>query len=125
HTQLGQEENFPADVFSVATQPAGTILIGGNFRTVNGVSRYRIAQLNADGSVLGSVILDPPVPLADGHVRLSTQNAAGLELVVEASPNLVNWVPIYTNTTPDSRLEFIDTHAAEFRQRFYRAFTKP
>jgi len=125
HTQLGQEENFLADVFSVATQPAGPILVGGNFHTVNGVSRYRLAQLNPDGSVLGSVILDPPVPLAGGHVRLSTQNAAGMELVVEASPNLVNWVPIYTNTTPDSRLEFIDTHTAEFRQRFYRAFTRP
>ena len=38
-------------VQSIAVQPDGRVLIGGEFTTVNGVSRNRIARLNADGSV--------------------------------------------------------------------------
>ena len=38
-------------VFSVAVQPDGKILIGGDFATVNGASRPGLARLNLDGSV--------------------------------------------------------------------------
>jgi uncharacterized delta-60 repeat protein len=38
-------------VYSVALQPDGKILIGGNFTTYNGTARNRIARLNADGSL--------------------------------------------------------------------------
>jgi len=36
---------------AVAIQPDGKILIGGNFSNYNGVSKLRIARLNADGSL--------------------------------------------------------------------------
>jgi uncharacterized delta-60 repeat protein len=38
-------------VFAIAVQPDGRILIGGDFTTVNGSSRPRVARLNQDGSV--------------------------------------------------------------------------
>src|SRR5688500_14543506 len=38
-------------VHAFALQPDGKILIGGTFRTVNGVHRMGIARLNADGSL--------------------------------------------------------------------------
>ncbi len=38
-------------VFTTFRQPNGQILIGGTFTTVNGVTRNRIARLNADGSL--------------------------------------------------------------------------
>jgi uncharacterized delta-60 repeat protein len=38
-------------VEAVAVQPDGKILIGGDFRTVNGVARAYLARLNADGSL--------------------------------------------------------------------------
>ena len=38
-------------VSSVAVQPDGKILIAGDFTTVSGVTRNRIARLNADGSL--------------------------------------------------------------------------
>ncbi|MEM6321521.1 MAG: delta-60 repeat domain-containing protein, partial [Bacteroidota bacterium] len=40
-----------ATVQSVAVQSDGKVLIGGDFTTVNGTSRARIARLNADGSL--------------------------------------------------------------------------
>lgn len=39
------------DVHAIAVQPDGRVLIGGAFRSVNGVPRTRIARLNADGSL--------------------------------------------------------------------------
>ena len=113
------------DVFAVAVQPSGAIVIGGSFRTVNGLPRYRIAQLNSDGTVVGSVIFNPPEAMLDGHVRLSTQNASGMEQIVEASSNLKDWVPVYTNKAPTNPLQFIDADAALFPQRFYRVVTRP
>ncbi len=38
-------------VYAVVVQPDGKVLIGGDFTTVDGVSRSRIARLNADGSL--------------------------------------------------------------------------
>jgi len=38
-------------VRAVAVQPDGRVIIGGQFTTVNGVMRNRIARLNADGSL--------------------------------------------------------------------------
>jgi uncharacterized delta-60 repeat protein len=39
------------NVWSVAVQPDGKILIGGAFTAVNGIARNRIARLNPDGSL--------------------------------------------------------------------------
>jgi uncharacterized delta-60 repeat protein len=38
-------------VYSLTVQPDGRIVIGGEFTTVNGVSRNFVARLNADGSL--------------------------------------------------------------------------
>ena len=38
-------------VFALAIQPDGKIVIGGDFTTVNGTGRMRVARLNGDGSL--------------------------------------------------------------------------
>ncbi len=45
----GTGSNQP--VYSIAVQPDGKILIGGNFTSINGTARGRIARLNADGTL--------------------------------------------------------------------------
>ncbi|MBL9209712.1 MAG: immunoglobulin domain-containing protein [Opitutaceae bacterium] len=40
-----------ADVFALAAQPDGKLLVGGSFTTLAGVARPRLARLNANGSV--------------------------------------------------------------------------
>jgi hypothetical protein len=42
--------------------------------------------------------------------------------VVQASTNLINWVPLQTNTAP---FTFVDANAGNFRQRFYRSIYTP
>ena len=54
------------DVFAVALQPNGKIVIGGEFTSVNGVVRNNVARLNRDGSLDES--FDPGVgPNASVH----------------------------------------------------------
>jgi uncharacterized delta-60 repeat protein len=52
---LDMSFNASIDAFgavnTVAVQPNGKIIIGGNFTAFNGVSRNRIARLNADGTL--------------------------------------------------------------------------
>jgi uncharacterized delta-60 repeat protein len=43
--------NVNPDVYAVAVQSDGKIVIGGNFTTVGGVTRNRVARLNSDGSL--------------------------------------------------------------------------
>ena len=47
-----------SDVFSLAVQPDGKVLIGGGFLSINGTPRRFIARLNADGS-LDTSFADP------------------------------------------------------------------
>jgi uncharacterized delta-60 repeat protein len=39
------------DIRSVATQSDGKVIIGGNFTAINGIAKYYLARLNADGAL--------------------------------------------------------------------------
>jgi len=46
--------------------------------------------------------------------------------VIEASPDLVTWTPIFTNTTAaDGTFDFMDASSASAAHRFYRAEAAP
>jgi hypothetical protein len=46
---------------------------------------------------------------------------AGSNYVIQASPDLVNWVPISTNAAPTGSVSFTDTAAKSLSFRYYRA----
>ncbi len=49
-----------------------------------------------------------------------------VSFVIAASTNLVEWVPVFTNTTAaDGAFDFADTQSANLAQRFYRATAAP
>ena len=50
-TSFDPGPGFDDDVLAVALQPDGKVLVGGKFRTFNGVSRKGLARLNVDGSL--------------------------------------------------------------------------
>lgn len=54
-----------------------------------------------------------------GQFSFTVSGSAGQQYVVEASTNLLNWIPVATNAAP---FVFTDTNGASFNQRFYRAF---
>jgi hypothetical protein len=52
-------------------------------------------------------------------------NVPGKENVIEASTNLINWLPISTNFAQTNSYMFLDTEATNFSRRFYRVHLNP
>jgi uncharacterized repeat protein (TIGR01451 family) len=57
---------------------------------------------------------------AKGGFQLSVTNNSGSTVVIQASTNLLTWVPIYTNQAP---FTFTNLDSTNFSRRFYRALT--
>jgi uncharacterized glyoxalase superfamily protein PhnB len=67
-------------------------------------------------STLGSAVY------ANGSYTFVVSGAPGYKYAVQVSTDLVNWVPVQTNTAP---FTFVDTNASHFGQRFYRSVYAP
>lgn len=52
--------------------------------------------------------------------QMSFSGVAGDNYVLEASTDLVNWTPLYTNLATTNLFNLIDSNAADFPHRFYR-----
>lgn len=67
-----------------------------------------------------------PVSAGANPFQLRLSAGANLSFVIAASTNLVEWVPVFTNTTAaDGAFDFADTQSANLAQRFYRATAAP
>lgn len=111
---------FPGavEVSSIAIQADGKILIGGLFSAVNGAPRAGVARLIGDANFL-KLNLEAPKPKK--LFRLSLTSRPGKQYRIDASPDLVNWMPISTNIATGFTLEFEDPTADAAPGRFYRA----
>ncbi len=56
-----------------------------------------------------------------GQFGFTVTAARGQTIVVDASANLVNWQPIWTNTLSAVSTNFIDSRWTNYPRRFYRA----
>jgi hypothetical protein len=58
----------------------------------------------------------------NGEFQFNVSGVAGLDYTLEASTNLVDWVPLWTNASPFS---FTETNTEAYPQRFYRSVFIP
>jgi hypothetical protein len=96
--------------------------------TTNQSGTYTLAVSDAAGTNLSAPIILTVYPTAAatlatvahsaGQFDLSVNGVPGYQYEVQASTNLVDWVPVQTNTSP---FLFIDSDAGKFKQRFYRS----
>jgi uncharacterized delta-60 repeat protein len=70
--QLEGEEFYPTVILTMALQPDGKVLVGGDFTLVKGASRNGIARLNADGTL--DHTFDPGTGIGTGTDELSNVN---------------------------------------------------
>jgi arabinogalactan endo-1,4-beta-galactosidase len=96
---------------------------------------YRVVLSNSYGAVTSSVAMlsvlgVPPafysgpggLQLNNGHFQFSLTGLTGQGAVeIEASTNLMQWMPIFTNPSAFGTATIIDSNAGSFPQRFYRA----
>jgi len=109
------------------TGATNSVLSIPNFRCTN-EGTYTVVVSNMAGSVTSA----PAVLSLDGrcHIKTFCFNNGAMQLefvapaggnyIIEASTDLVNWVPLVTNSAPNGLLNYSDTNTS-LTQRFYRA----
>ena len=95
---------------SLALKSDGTISAWGDNRQ---------GQITLPRNFSGVIAMD--AVLGNGSVRLMVTCPTGLNPVVQASSNLLDWVPIQTIVITNSPLTVVDPVATDHQQRFYRA----
>ena len=60
--------------------------------------------------------------LTNGQFQLGFLGTPGQTYVLQASTNLINWIPLITNTAVTNQFLLTDPGASNFSRRFYRAF---
>jgi uncharacterized delta-60 repeat protein len=108
-------------VYSVALEPDGKVVIGGAFTMVNGFVRNGVARLNGDQPVARFVAAS----MGAGGPVLTLKTTPGGVYVIDASADLVNWLPLRTNTSSGYELIFTDSTAHGLDRRFYRSRQVP
>jgi hypothetical protein len=107
---------------------------GGWFNGVDaGAKVYYSCSTTGWGATYGSspalptVMLCPPqiapggAGVKPGGFGFTLARLTNQTIVVEASTNLVNWQPIWTNSMPGGSAEFVDPEWLNHSNRFYRA----
>ena len=88
-------------------------------------------DLNPDDKVASATVnVGSPTPpqisgtfvSTNGTFQFSLTGTPGQTNIIQASTNLVNWIPIYTNVNP---FLFTDPYASNYPVRFYRALLVP
>jgi acyl-[acyl carrier protein]--UDP-N-acetylglucosamine O-acyltransferase len=131
--------------FSLLKAPAGSVLDSNS-----GVFNWRpaVAQANTTNLInlqvfnnampalaatqsFTAVVLpiNPPawsdVTLTNGRLSLKISGDYGPDYQVQASTNLLNWIPLATNFAPATPFVWSDPNATNFQTRFYRVLLGP
>jgi len=90
-----------------------------------------MTAVNPTGSVAGapaSVLLNGPMRLdsftssPSNHLfQMRLVGIANTNYVLQASTDMVTWIPIATNSAPNGLWTFTDTQSTNFPNRYYRA----
>jgi uncharacterized delta-60 repeat protein len=102
----------------VAVDHAGAVLVTG-----------RSADLRGDYDY-ATIKYEFPLLIADfrfdgGTPGMLVDNLQTGAVTIEASADLADWVPVFTNTTPTNTLVYTDPDAGNAPTRFYRAVQTP
>jgi len=89
----------------------------------SGLSSTQVVAVVVSPSSLVSnnIVIGTPQFLPNSGFQFTLNGFAGQTYVIQTSTNLIDWVPIYTNT---GSFIFNDTNAPNVSQQFYRAVTQ-
>jgi hypothetical protein len=103
------------------TMPGGA---GTTTSTVTGVFALSGTESPLTNSPVSFVTSAGSLSLSGGKFTMELTNLIGQgAVVISASTNLLQWIPIYTNPSGYGTASFTDSNAGAFPRRFYRAAT--
>ena len=105
-------------VYAVVPLPDGKVLLGGDFRFVSGAPRAGVARVQS-GSTEARFSAVEYLGINTG-TRLSIQVTPGVNYILDASTNLLNWWPIGTNNASGNTLQVLDPNVSPYKSKFYR-----
>lgn len=135
-------ENAPLTASLVATVSHGILNLNTNgsfsYKPISNYSgsdffTYRASVLSATSAVatVSLTVRDTQTPLSFVSTEMTASGfilhlsvPGGYETVVEASTNLVDWIPIFTNAEASGLVEVVDEIATNIPSRFYRAVAR-
>jgi len=88
---------------------------GNNFMAFDD---YRVT---AEAAQVAPFQLETPGRLPNGSFLLHLTGEQGRNYAIDASTNLITWTSIRTNNATDGTFDYLDSSAASFTRRFYRA----
>lgn len=81
-----------------------------------------------DNYQITAEVLPPPAPrlrvlgrTGDGQFLLRVLGQSGARFAIDATTNLTQWTALKTNVVTDGFFDYVDSSAAAFARRFYRA----
>jgi hypothetical protein len=95
--------------------------------------KYSVEIKNASGRVVSSnavlMVVSPPVTLASPRMTasgfsLQVPGVAGASCIIEASTNLTDWTPLFTNNASAGNVTFTDITATNRSFRYYRVVVR-
>jgi len=103
--------------YARAVSPLGdSLIVAGNFGTVNGVPVSNLAVFPPRAANLGAQTMN------NGSLRIQINNEPGVQYILQSTTNFSSWVPIVTNS---GSFYYDDTNATESPLIFYRGVTQP
>jgi hypothetical protein len=107
---------------------------GGPFNlTSNATVRANAFKIGFNNSiaVTAQFTLRPPFQFTSGGFftnqtfQMPISGLAGKTYYLQATTNLINWIPLSTNIAPSDSFYLVDPDATNFQYRFYRAVELP
>ena len=112
--QRRESNNIITRTFTVTLVPPGA-------STSSAATTNAPANDKGSGDPAFAAVLTPLAP-AGSRFAMKVAGVQGHKYVVEASTDLIHWVPMQTNTAP---FTFVDAQAGQFSRRFYRSVYFP
>jgi hypothetical protein len=116
-TNLADATDGTLRLTNVTTDQAGTYGI-----TVTNLAGIASASATLSVYTNAAAVLTAPPGVSSEGFQFTITGVPGLNYAVEASTNLVDWAPLFTNTSP---FTFVDGDATNIPGRYYRSVYLP
>ena len=114
----------PPSSVTVTNLPEGDHKLTVRYRGIDGI--YCTCVLKTNTVRVGNLSLKLPLITQEGRVQFEAVTSfPGRQTMIQASPNLLDWVPVSTNQPSSNTFTFTDPNPATNAQRFYRALVPP